>query len=102
MYILSNGLTTNFTNASLNGVTYNWNFGNGQISTLQHPNVTYSTAGNYNVCLTTTNACDKNKVGKMIAVSACDTVNKYDIYNVINTVPQINKKDIFMIMEHII
>ena len=92
---VSNGLTTNFTNASLNGVTYNWNFGNGQISSLQHPNVTYSTAGNYNVCLTTTNACDTNRICKLVTVSACDTVNKYDIYNVINTVPQINKEGYF-------
>jgi len=89
---VSNGLTTNFTNASLNGVSYNWNFGNGQTSTLQNPNITYTVAGTYNVCLTATNACDTNKVCKMIAVSTCDTVNKYDIYNVLNTVPQINKE----------
>ena len=92
---VSNGLTTNFTNSSLNGVTYNWNFGNGQTSTMQHPSITYSTAGTYNVCLTATNSCDTNKVCKMIAVSTCDTVNKYDIYNVINTVPQINKEGYF-------
>lgn len=92
---VSNGLATNFTNASLNGVTYNWNFGNGQTSILQHPNVTYSTAGNYNVCLTATNACDTNRICKLVTVSTCDTVNKYDIYNVINTVPQINKEGYF-------
>lgn len=47
-----------FTNTSTTGpgMTYNWNFGNGQNSTLQNPSqVTYNTAGTYNVTLTVAN-----------------------------------------------
>lgn len=48
-----------FTNTSTTGpgMTYNWNFGNGQSSTLQNPaQVTYNTAGTYNVTLVASNA----------------------------------------------
>ncbi len=39
-----------------NGMSYNWNFGNGQTSTQALPsNISYSTAGSYTINLTTTN-----------------------------------------------
>jgi PKD repeat protein len=41
---------TSTTNAT-GGVQYSWNFGNGQTSSQPNPNVTYATAGTYNVCL---------------------------------------------------
>lgn len=47
-----------FTNNSSTGpdITYSWNFGNGQTSTLETPAaVTYSSAGTYSVDLTVTN-----------------------------------------------
>ena len=37
-------------------VAYHWNFGDNTSSNLQHPIKTYTTAGNYNVILTVTNA----------------------------------------------
>jgi len=43
----------NFTNTSTNGVTYAWNFGDGNTSTLQNPTNTYISTGNYTVELTT-------------------------------------------------
>lgn len=49
----------NFTNTSSSapGITYAWNFGNGQTSTLQNPTtVTYTNAGTFNVALTVTDA----------------------------------------------
>ncbi|TXI83959.1 MAG: PKD domain-containing protein, partial [Crocinitomicaceae bacterium] len=49
----------NFTNTSSSapGITYAWNFGNGQTSNLQTPTtVTYSNAGTFNVALTVTDA----------------------------------------------
>ena len=49
-------LTVNFTNQSVNGVSYQWNFGDGATSNSQNPAHTYTTAGNYNVTLITTNA----------------------------------------------
>jgi gliding motility-associated-like protein len=50
------GFVTNFNNLSTVGgsgvVGYNWNFGNGQTSTLVNPSTTYAQAGAYNVTLT--------------------------------------------------
>jgi PKD repeat protein len=45
--------TINFTNTSINGVTYSWDFGDGNTSTNQHPTNTYLINGNYTVQLTT-------------------------------------------------
>ncbi len=39
-----------------NPTQWNWNFGNGNSSTLQHPTATYFTPGTYTVTLTVTNA----------------------------------------------
>ncbi len=48
-------LTVNFTDASTGNVTgWNWDFGNGDSSTLQNPSYTYSVVGNYTVSLTVT------------------------------------------------
>jgi len=47
------GGTVNFTNTSSNGVTYSWDFGDGNTSSLENPSNTYATGGNYNVQLTT-------------------------------------------------
>lgn len=44
-----------FTNASLNGVSYEWTFGDGGTSTLQNPTHSYSTEGVYSVKLKTSN-----------------------------------------------
>ncbi len=49
-------VTFNNTSTTGAGITYNWNFGNGQNSTLQNPTqVTYNTAGTYNVTLVVAN-----------------------------------------------
>ena len=57
-------LTVKFTDLSTNSPTaWNWNFGDGTInSTLQNPTHTYSTAGNYTVVLTASNAAGSNTV----------------------------------------
>ncbi|KPA12301.1 protein containing Peptidase S8 and S53, subtilisin, kexin, sedolisin, partial [Candidatus Magnetomorum sp. HK-1] len=50
-------LLVRFTDLSSNRPTrWSWNFGDGQISTTQHPNHTYTQPGNYTVKLTTANA----------------------------------------------
>ena len=51
------GGSVTFTDASTNTPTsWSWNFGDGGSSTSQNPSHTYSTAGNYTVTLTATNA----------------------------------------------
>ena len=49
----SGGGTINFTNTSTNGVTYSWDFGDGNTSTQQSPNNTYTASNNYIVQLIT-------------------------------------------------
>ena len=48
--------TVSFTNTSSGAVSYQWNFGNGQTSTQQNPNYTYTSAGSYTVTLIATNS----------------------------------------------
>jgi PKD repeat protein len=43
--------TVSFTNNSVNGVTYYWNFGDGDTSMLSNPSHTYEIPGTYNVTL---------------------------------------------------
>ncbi len=50
-----------FTNQTIEAVDgYSWEFGDGQVSNDPNPEVTYSTPGYYNVCLTTFNKCGEN------------------------------------------
>ncbi len=51
------GQTTTFTNTSIGGTTFAWNFGDGQTSTTASPVHTYATGGAYSVVLTVTNNC---------------------------------------------
>lgn len=48
-------LTVNFTNASTPGTVYNWDFGDGNTSTLQNPSHTYTAYGSFNIKLVVTN-----------------------------------------------
>ncbi|MBI2281966.1 MAG: T9SS type A sorting domain-containing protein [Bacteroidetes bacterium] len=52
-----------FTDASLNGTTYYWDFGDGDTSTTQSPTHTFLLPANYNVCLTVVNdsACGSSQ-----------------------------------------
>ncbi len=43
--------TINFNSTSTNGLTYSWQFGDGNTSTLQNPSNTYAANGNYTVQL---------------------------------------------------
>jgi len=54
------GTPIQFTNTSLAGDTYLWDFGDGHSSTQQHPSHTYISPGNYTVSLTTSNSLIPN------------------------------------------
>ncbi len=45
----SGGSTIEFTNSSTNDVTYEWNFGDGNTSTIENPSHTYATDNTYDV-----------------------------------------------------
>lgn len=61
------GLTYSFINTSVNGVSYEWDFGDGSTSTQTNPIHTYTTDGNYAVCLVATGVCNNQ--------TTCETVN---------------------------
>ena len=63
-------LTVKFTDQSTNSpAAWNWNFGDGNTSTLQNPTHTYSTAGNYTAVLTASNAAGSNTVTGTVNVA---------------------------------
>jgi uncharacterized membrane protein len=62
-------MTVKFTDQSTNSpAAWNWNFGDGNTSTLQNPTHSYSTAGNYTVEFTASNAAGSNTVTGIIHV----------------------------------
>lgn len=88
------GSTATFLNSSLNGLTYNWDFGNGAtntITTLNSQTATYPLIGTYNVVLQATNGycSDVDSVQITIIVPTLElfvpnvfTVNNDSINNV--------------------
>jgi PKD repeat protein len=50
-------LSYQFSSSNTGGTSYNWNFGDGNTSTLQNPTHTYQNTGNYNVCLIVVDSC---------------------------------------------
>lgn len=63
------GLTITFTNTTVNGQTYLWEFGDGNTSTEQNPTHTYATGGIYDIKLTATNANGSGEANKTAFVS---------------------------------
>ena len=64
------GVTANFSNSSINGDTYSWDFGDGETSTLQNPNHSFSHDGEYNVRLIVTNECGNDTLNRIVAITA--------------------------------
>jgi uncharacterized protein (TIGR02145 family) len=65
----TSALQVNFTNNSQKGISYLWDFGNGQTSTQANPTITYSTAGNYTVLLKVTNNFGESAFSQVVSVS---------------------------------
>lgn len=65
---IQNGLDVTFTNTSLNALTYEWDFGDGNTSTLQNPENFYPSSSNYNVTLIATNNCGADTFVENISV----------------------------------
>ncbi|MFK8101280.1 MAG: T9SS type A sorting domain-containing protein [Saprospiraceae bacterium] len=62
------GLGLNLNNNSSNAVSYLWDFGDGNTSTMATPNYNYTWSGYYNLCLTVTNDCGTDTNCKGIIV----------------------------------
>jgi len=68
--MVSNMNTVSFTNSSMNGDSFNWNFGDGNSSVLENPSHTYDQEGNYEVTLRVTNACGTTETTKTLILSS--------------------------------
>lgn len=65
----SGGTIVNFSNLSISGSTYSWDYGDGTpISTQSDPAHQYSTSGLYEVCLIATNQCGSDTLCTLISV----------------------------------
>jgi PKD repeat protein len=62
------GLYYAWNNSAGSGLTYSWDFGDGSTSTLTYPSHTYSSVGNYVICLTVAD-------GSGCSDTHCDTIN---------------------------
>ena len=71
----ANGLVT-FTNTTVDGLTYAWNFGNGATSILQNPTNTYTSNGTYSVSLIASNGSCTNTINKLITVSGINSPSR--------------------------
>jgi PKD repeat protein len=68
-YSVSTDLSVQFTNASTNGTTFFWEFGDGQTSTAANPTHIYPNFGAFNVTLTATSTCGTTVGTQTILVS---------------------------------
>ena len=65
-----NQFMVSFQNQSQGGVTYAWDFGDGNTSTSSNPSHTYMTFGDYQVCLTAQSDCGIDVLCKNITIDA--------------------------------
>ena len=63
------GATVSFTNQSVNGTTFNWDFGDGNEISEENPVHTFSEMGSFQVCLEAINSCGADEICLTIAVS---------------------------------
>lgn len=80
------GTATQFNNTSIGGLITDWDFGDGNVSSLSSPSHTYAIAGTYNVTLTvTTGSCTDN-------ITQAITVNPLPVadFNVTTACPNLN------------
>lgn len=63
----ANGLAVSFTNGTVHGADFYWDFGDGATSNLANPQHTYTLNGSYLVCLIANNPCSSD--------TFCDTVS---------------------------
>lgn len=80
---LANQLNVNFTNTSAGTPgTWQWNFGDGQTSTLQNPVHTYAAEGTYTVTLTVTDGSCISTFNQVITVMTSGTQELKDAFGV--------------------
>ncbi len=84
---LTNGFDVDFTNTSVNGVTYTWDFGDGTpSSTDMNPSHTYAQDGDYTVTLiaTSTNGCTSQIYSEQVTISTASLPEMSDYLTLSN------------------
>jgi PKD repeat protein len=66
--VSGSGLTIDFNNTSTGGSSYEWDFGDGNTSTVANPSHTYLSAGEYEVELIVTNACGTETIIQTVVI----------------------------------
>ncbi len=69
------GRTVTFKNNSKDAISYNWNFGDGNSSTMENPIHTYANDGTYTVVLTGTSTTGTKEVSKIVAIDTNTPAN---------------------------
>jgi PKD repeat protein len=69
------GLTYNFASTAANAISYAWDFGDGNLSSLENPTHSYVQEGNYDVKLITTNLCGETEKIYSITVLLAPVAN---------------------------
>jgi len=87
---LDNDPMINFADSSLYGISYQWNFGDGQTSTQQNPSHTYATNGTYIVTLIVTNPCGSDTIVRPLDISMAG-IALFNKGNIISIYPNPSK-----------
>lgn len=70
-----------FTNTTIEGTSFMWDFGDGNTSTEESPSHTYDAEGDYEVVLTATNGCGSTTSSEMVSINALPTAG-FNVENV--------------------
>ena len=82
-----NELTSTFTNQTMNGTTFFWDFGDSNSSIEENPIHTYDEPGNYTVILSATNACGTTTLSQQVEVLGLQAVASFTSSNVNGCLP---------------
>ncbi len=63
-----NDYTFVFDNNTIGGITYNWDFGDGNSTTSANPTHTYTSPGTYTVTLSSVNSCGSEETGQIVTI----------------------------------
>ena len=74
-----NGAEVTFTNTSIKGSSFYWDFEDGQTSTDESPTITYSGNGTYTVTLIAESACDTDEIQFQITIEEASIIETIDL-----------------------